>query len=294
MALRRVLPFFVIIFALTGCFRQANDTFDTVDSSSGGGSNDTDTQIINPIPTEESAITIIAPGLDDVTPEAIATEIEAVSVQENNPTSQAEPTDIPPTNPPPPTEDTRAETVPTATEGSTFITPEPVVENEIPTATPTTAATRNPALQPTPSDEIAVEETIGECEYVVQGGDNAFRIALNNNVALDDLLAVNNLSPDPIIQPGQRLTIPGCNASESSAVDTVEATEEVGVEATAEPAAELADGYRLHVVANGETLLSIARQYDVTVNEIITENPDLSDPNRISLGQELLIPPPSN
>ena len=292
MTLKRVLPFFVIILVMTGCYQQASDTFDTVDSSS--GSNDADTQVINPTPTEEAGITIIAPGMDDVTPEETPAEIDVVSV-EDEPTTEPEPTDVPPTatNPPPPTEDTSAEVVPTATDGVEFITPEPVVEVEIPSATPTIQPTPNPALEPTPSNEIFdEEEPVGECEHVVQSGENAFRIALNNGVTLDDLLAVNGLPPEPIIQPGQRLIIPGCQEGATAASDTVEATEEISAEITAEATGVLEDGYTLHVVASGETLLAIARQYGVTVNAIIAENPDLEDPNRISQGQELLIPPP--
>src|SRR5262245_30727339 len=96
MTLKRVLPFFVIIFVLTGCFRQASDTFDTVDSTGGEI-----TQIVIPTATatatEESAITIIAPGLETATPlgEVTATEAEAQTA------SNDEPTDVPvqPTTP---------------------------------------------------------------------------------------------------------------------------------------------------------------------------------------------------
>lgn len=45
----------------------------------------------------------------------------------------------------------------------------------------------------------------------------------------------------------------------------------------------------LHVVQAGETLFRIAQQYDTTV-EAIAEANDISDPNRIREGQELIIP----
>jgi LysM repeat protein len=285
MALKRILPFFVIILIATGCFRQASDTFDTVDS--GGG--DAATQVlIPPTETEDAAVTVISVGMDDLTPteEPTATEDTAaiLGVDTDVPTEiavQATATDLPA-----PTEDSSSSVLPTATTVS-FITPEPVVAVENPTAAP--SPTRNPALQPTPSDEeTAVEvEPPGECEYVVQAGDNAFRIALNNNVVLEDLLAVNELPENPIIQPGQVLIIPDCEEGEDTDA-MVESTE--AVESTQE-AVELEDGFRLHTVATGETLLTIARQYGVTVNDILNENTNVTDPNRITPGQELLIPP---
>lgn len=297
MALKRVLPFFVIIFALTGCFRQATDTFDTVDS--GGG--DVATQVIVPPSTAtESEITIIAPNATVSAPTDVpaATDVELVT----EPTIEdSSPTDVPtiaPTTPPiatdvpPPTVDTSSQsTLPTATEAE-FITPDPVVVNQDPTAIPTVVPTSDTSLAPTPSDEDTSVDTepASDCEYVVQAGDNAFRIALNNNVALEDLLAVNNLAPDPIIQPGQRLTIPNCEAEASAATTTEEDTVEVTEEATV----DLEEGFQLHVVAQGETLLSIARQYGVTVNDILNENTSITDPNRITPGDELLIPPAGN
>jgi LysM repeat protein len=152
---------------------------------------------------------------------------------------------------------------------------------------PTVASTRNPALQSTPSDaETAVEEPPTECEYIVQAGDNAFRIALNNNVTLADLLEVNELTENSIIQVGQRLIIPDCEDE-----GRVEATVEVTEGETTEEAVILEDGFRLHTVAAGETLLTIAREYGVTVNDILNENEDITNPNRIVPGQELLIPP---
>lgn len=289
MTLKRILPFFVIIFVLTGCFRQASDTFDTVDSSSG----EPITPIVIPsaTATEELAITIIAPGLETATDEPPATEGESQSASSEQPTDvQVQPTTPPTsTNVPPPTEDTSSVNLPTATQ-PTFITPETNIEVAIATATPAASATRASGLLSTPSDEdTGVELTpIGECEYVVQSGDNAFRIALNHNVTLDDLLAVNSLPANPILQIGQVLIIPGCDEGAAVTDETVEA--EATAEST-ESAAPLEGGFRLHTVVQGESLLLIARQYGVTVNAIIAENPDLTDPNRIMPGMELRIPP---
>jgi LysM repeat protein len=289
MTLKRILPCFVIIFFLTGGVRQASDTIDTVDSSSGG---EAATQVIAPVvtatPTEETAITIIAPGLETATPvsEATATEAEAQTASNDEPTIQ--PTS---TNLPPPTDDTDTGTLPTATQPA-FITPEINTVIEITSPTPVASATRASGLLSTPSDEeTTVDITpVGDCEYVVVSGDNAFRVALDHNVTLDELLAVNELPANPVLQIGQVLVIPGCEEGTTSVEATVAPEAEVTAETT-EPAVVLDDGFRLHIVARGESLLVIARQYGVTVNAIIAENPDLEDPNRIIPGMELLIPP---
>lgn len=45
-----------------------------------------------------------------------------------------------------------------------------------------------------------------------------------------------------------------------------------------------------HVVQRGETLSSIARQHNVTVAEILSINPQITNPNRLSVGQQVWIP----
>jgi LysM repeat protein len=47
----------------------------------------------------------------------------------------------------------------------------------------------------------------------------------------------------------------------------------------------------IHVVQAGDTLLAIATQYGVTVEEIVELN-DLENPDALQIGQELRIPQP--
>ncbi len=54
---------------------------------------------------------------------------------------------------------------------------------------------------------------------------------------------------------------------------------------SASPAA----AHESHTVRSGETLGHIAQKYDVTVNQLVNEN-DISNPNRIRIGQVLRIP----
>lgn len=47
----------------------------------------------------------------------------------------------------------------------------------------------------------------------------------------------------------------------------------------------------IHIVQQGETLLAIAEQYGVTVQEIVAAN-GLENPDHLQIGQELIIPQP--
>ena len=102
--------------------------------------------------------------------------------------------------------------------------------------------------------------------YTVAVGDNLSSIATQFNVPWQDIAAANNIPNPYTIYRGQRLVIPG-------------------VSPTPQPTAEV----RKHVVQAGETMLGIAVQYDTTTQAIMEAN-NLSDPNFLRVGQELVIP----
>ncbi|HEV8516083.1 MAG TPA: LysM domain-containing protein [Candidatus Limnocylindrales bacterium] len=76
-----------------------------------------------------------------------------------------------------------------------------------------------------------------------------------------------------------------------SASPSVEATPTPSPTPTATPSPTPAPTSRVHVVQRGENLTRIAKQYGVTVAEIVEAN-HLDHPSQISVGQELIIPPP--
>lgn len=57
------------------------------------------------------------------------------------------------------------------------------------------------------------------------------------------------------------------------------------------PAMDMQGGERVHTVASGENLYRISRQYGVSM-QAIQERNNLSDPNHIYVGQQLIIPSP--
>lgn len=58
------------------------------------------------------------------------------------------------------------------------------------------------------------------------------------------------------------------------------------------PAATPTPTPRTYKVQPGDRLRQIARQFDVTVEQILAANPEISDPNDIQVGQRILIPSP--
>ena len=98
--------------------------------------------------------------------------------------------------------------------------------------------------------------------YVVKKGDTLWSIANNFNVSVNDLKKINNKSNNSL-SIGEQLIIPGKSTDEN--VSTT-----------------------IYTVKSGDNLYSIARRYNVTVNEIKSLNNLTS--NLLSIGQKLSIP----
>jgi LysM repeat protein len=288
MTLRRILPLLTMMLLLAGCYRQADDSFQTVNSQAG--------EVTQPIPvTPTEVVEIIDPnaGSETPTPEGAAASPEAIEspaatvevIQVDQPTATIVIIE-PPTEAPTEAVETEPTTLPTATP-PTLITPDlgnPLLVT-LPTATPTVETTPVPGangLQPTPTDLAGVEP--GECDYVIVTGDNLYRIALNHGVELAALLAENQLSETSVIQPGESLKIPGCVASGESATAVPTTAGNNIPQGTPLPSDVV-----VHTVASGETLTTIARQYGVSLQSIIDAN-NLTNPDRLAVGDELVIP----
>jgi len=74
-----------------------------------------------------------------------------------------------------------------------------------PSATPTAMGSRPAAASPNPSPAPG---SPGGRVHVVQAGDSLYRIAQQYDVSLDALMRANNLTPDSVLQIGQRIQIP--------------------------------------------------------------------------------------
>lgn len=118
------------------------------------------------------------------------------------------------------------------------------------------------AQNPPPDDDPNV--TI----HIVQRGENLFRVAQRYGLTTEQLARVNNITNPDSILVGQRLVIPSNGADDWVASAPL-------------PTA-------IHRVSPGENLRGIANFYGTTVEDILQLN-NLTDPNRIVVGQELRI-----
>ena len=109
---------------------------------------------------------------------------------------------------------------------------------------------------------IPKKSSISGNTYTVQKGDSLYSIALKNNVTVDELKNVNNLTSN-VLSIGQVLTIP--NGEEIT--DTDEIT---------------------YIVKSGDSLWSIAKKYNISVNDLKQAN-NLTG-NGLSINQKLIIP----
>lgn len=93
--------------------------------------------------------------------------------------------------------------------------------------------------------------------YTVKRGDNLYTIAKNNNTSVDEIKKINNLSNNNL-SIGQILKIPSISGSSGT-----------------------------YTVQRGDTLYSISRKFNTTVDSIKKKNNLLS--NSLSVGQTLII-----
>ncbi len=182
-----------------------------------------------------------------------------------------------------------------------------------PVPAPTTAAPASDLL-PTPTafgettddgetiDTDNTDTDDDECTYTVRAGDNAFRIAVNNNITLNQLRQANPgqlIGADPVIQPGDVLEIPGCGEGTvtrtpaPSPTPTGEAVVEDDTIPEADDAAPTPpEGFIAYEVRSGDTLIAIARRYGTTINELVDVN-NLTNPDILDAGDVLFVPDPN-
>ena len=120
----------------------------------------------------------------------------------------------------------------------------------------------------TPAPGQTSASPIGGVTHVVQPGEGLLEIAEAYGVDVNMLAQANNITNRNLLRAGQQLIIPGLTQQDAARVRG-----------------------RVHVVQAGEGLISIANQYGVSVDAVRSLN-NISDPNAIYVGQELIIPGP--
>ncbi len=155
----------------------------------------------------------------------------------------------------------------------------PVVQ--IPTAVAPTAVVIQPSpyspatLPPygPPTPVLAGRTLNGIGTYIVQPGDDLFRIALLYNITPGALARLNGIVNASQIRVGQVLVVPG-----------------PGNNVGGKPPVTSPVGYRFtHVVQPGENLFRISLKYNVTLDALMRAN-GIYNPNYVYVGQTLYIP----
>lgn len=100
--------------------------------------------------------------------------------------------------------------------------------------------------------------------YTVKNGDTLFNISQQYGIRWDLIAQVNKLSEPYVLKPGQALKIPQATTS------------------------KLPD--KVYTIKANDTLNSIAKQYNITVSDIIAVNPNLQKSELITPGQIIKLP----
>jgi LysM repeat protein len=111
----------------------------------------------------------------------------------------------------------------------------------------------------------------GPIVYVVQSGENLFRIGLRYGLTAQQIASANHLGNVSQVYAGQRLTIPSAGAASAPAYSP----------------ASTAQSY--HVVGSGENLFRVALRYGVSVQGLAAAN-NITNASQVYVGQRLLIP----
>ena len=114
--------------------------------------------------------------------------------------------------------------------------------------------------------------------YTVRAGDTLFNIANRFGIPLDCLIRFNPQITNPnLIFPGQVICIPPASACV----------------VTPPPQVPCPPGGILYTIRSGDTLFNIANRYGIPLDCLIRFNPQIPNPNVISPGQVICIPPAS-
>lgn len=104
--------------------------------------------------------------------------------------------------------------------------------------------------------------------YIVKKNDNLYDIAKNNNTTVGIIKALNNLTSN-ILQVGQVLLLPVAKVEQSNVND-----------------------YLIYTIKPGDNLYNIAKNYNITLDELINFNEQGT--TLLHIGDQLLIPISNN
>ena len=97
--------------------------------------------------------------------------------------------------------------------------------------------------------------------YTIKAGDTLYKIAQTYGTTVDELVAINGLNRPNDLAIGQNIWIPTNTPANTS-----------------------------YTVKAGDTMYIIANNYGISLNSLISANPQITNPNYITIGQVINIP----
>jgi LysM repeat protein len=172
---------------------------------------------------------------------------------------------------------------------------QPQATEEVGLQAPVSATTAPTAAQGvttnlvTPSPALPAQGTT----YVIQRGDNLFRIALRFGTTVQAIAQLNGIVNPSLIYAGTTIRIPGGAAQPATPTRVPLPTATAGT-VTASPvplptATPVSGATTTYVVQRGDTLARIALRNNTTVANLVTLN-NIVNPNLIYVGQRLIVP----
>ncbi|MCI0395609.1 MAG: LysM peptidoglycan-binding domain-containing protein [Chloroflexi bacterium] len=147
-----------------------------------------------------------------------------------------------------------------------------------PGPSPTPSNTPEPTSSPTPFSS-PTPGADGRIIYEVVAGDTLISIAARFGVELQTLYELNNLTQDSLLIIGQQIVLGIGGSSPEPQQPLLSGFPDTAVRE---------DGAIVYTVKEGDTLISIAVKYDLTLEELYALN-GLSETSLLQLGQEIIV-----
>lgn len=141
--------------------------------------------------------------------------------------------------------------------------------------------------KPVKNEETIVASDASEDTYTVQQKDNYYKIGRKFGISQKELFALNPGLEAKGLQPGDVIVVKG-DLPDTAPANTVVATEEKPSAATTTSVrASSADDYVTYTVQSGDTVFGILNKFGITLDELMSLNPGLS--NGLKAGMTLKI-----
>lgn len=113
--------------------------------------------------------------------------------------------------------------------------------------------------------------------YTIKAGDSFWKISQKFGINLQSLLSANGATERSVIYPGQVIQVPTGTTASRGTITSREVPK-----------------YIVYSVVQGDSLYIISNKYNLTIQEIINANPELTEDTYLQIGQKIKIPTGSN